>query len=234
KEQHDAAAQAVSRLLFTLLRPVTRLEHVIAADFGHFAVQHEDAAGGVPGLAAEVGDAVVADDRAFHVRQADRPVAEARQPFGRLGEYLHQGRGDRVRRDREVLDADDFQLLGEVEEPDRPDAAEAGVADAVAVDLDVAQLARGDDFPAILAAGRAARDGQRDRGVAGPRHLDRAARARAGGGSVGAEDAHAAQGDAVAPRAVDFVLEDEDVDGRPADLQSAWMERHHVRRTNRA
>src|SRR5262249_26076444 len=137
-------------------------------------------------------------------------------------------------RDREVLDADDFQLLGEVEEPDRPDAAEAGVADAVAVDLDVAQLPRSDDFSAILAAGRAAWDGQRDRGVAGPRHLDRDARDLARGASVPVEDGHAAQRDAVASRAVDFVLEDEDVDGRPADLQSAWMERHHVRRTNRA
>ena len=223
QQQHDSGTEAVGRRRILRPRPVARLQHVIAADFDHLAVQHEDAAGGVSGLTAEVADVVVADDEVLHVGHADRPIADDRQRLVRLIEFRQQRGGDRVRRDREVLDADDLQRFDEIEEPDRPDA----------VDLNVEQLARDDDPSAILAAGRTARDGQRDFRIAGPGYFDRHAGDLARRASVGADDSQAAERDAVAPGPVDFVFHDEDVRRRPADLNPAGMQRHTADRANR-
>src|SRR5262245_45073106 len=98
-----------------------------------------------------------------------------------------------------MLDADDFQRFDQIEEADGPDAAQAGLADPVVVDVDVEQpTCRDDSSAALAAAGRASWNGERDLRVAGPRHLDCDAHDRAGRTSVLAGDRQAAQRDAVA------------------------------------
>ena len=71
------------------------------------------------------------------------PYPKVVLPGGR--DRAEQGARDFVAGDGEVLDADDFQRLLKVEEPDRANAAQPHVPDAVAIDLDVAQQAAGSE-----------------------------------------------------------------------------------------
>ena len=135
-----------------MTRPVPCVQHLIAADLDHLAVQHEDAAGVVAGVPPEVGDGVVADDQVLDIREGDGAVAEG--AIVRLGDVAAQRGQNRVGGDRQVLDADDLLVFAQIEESDRADPAEPGIADAVAANLDVAQPARGDDPSATLATGR--------------------------------------------------------------------------------
>src|SRR5262249_46736549 len=129
-----------------------------------------------------------------------------------------------IPRDRQILDADDLQLFDQVEEPDGADPAETGVADAIAVDLDVKQLAGGNNPSAIQAAyGSPAGYLQRNRRIARARLLDRAAGNSPGRLSIAVGDDETSERDAVARGTVDFVFHHENIFRRPGDLDAAMM-----------
>src|SRR5258708_1497726 len=129
-------------------------------------MQNKNAADIVSGPLTEIGDAVVTNHSVLYIRQADCAIANDRRVL--LQRQKRQQRRTRygVRGNREVLDRDDFQLLNKIEETDRSDPAQAGVAKAIAVDLDIQKLAAGDDAPAVLAS-RGSRNLERDGRVAG-------------------------------------------------------------------
>src|SRR5271163_1051636 len=98
-------------------------------------MQDEDAAHLRSGRVAKVGNDVVADYQVLDIGNADRAIAKQRgATFKRRNDVL-QGTGDDIAGNGKVLDANDLEVLGEIEEANRANAAKTHVANAVARDL---------------------------------------------------------------------------------------------------
>ena len=169
-----------------------------------------------PGEAAEIGDRVVEDSEPNHVGDKNRTIADAVACKRQLQRALN-----RISDDREVYETDHLQNFREIEDPDRADAAQAHVANAVARNGDVGEEASGHDRQGALAAGDGDGDliGHRRRAIVlvGQHSTRENARIAA----IGVEKRDASERNAVAGAAFDLVLDDENVYRPAGDLHSA-------------
>src|SRR5262249_26696460 len=151
--------------------PIAGFEHLVAAYVDNLPRKDEDTADWISGSETEISHGVVSYDKVLHIGNTNRPEGAA----GRLGQrsYLtQQGTGDRIRADVQVLNTDNLRSRPGVEKSDRPDAACTGVADTVAIDLNVNQIAGGYDSAARL-AGVAGSDLEGGRRIARARNFYR-------------------------------------------------------------